>query len=145
MFAVSLCISVWFKWHQFLFDASLFLETDYNMSRVLILPRDNKSGYCSKPTCLAYLSFVGSHSARFSSQLLAGLCIRSDLALLACMIEESIVSSIKLGTILVAFRSRHISAGTIRLLFAFFEPRYACAGIYQSKQESKQMMERSII
>ena len=29
--------------------------------------------------------------------------------------------------------------------FAFFEPRYACAGIYQSKQESKQMMERSII
>ena len=144
MFAVSLCISVWFKWHQFLFDASLFLETDSNTSRFLILPRDNKSGYCSKPTaCLAYLSFVGSHSARFSSQLLAGLCIRSDLALLACTIEWSIVSSIKLGTILVAFRSRLISAGTIHLLFCFLRTQ-VCMHRYLSKQARKQANDGTI-
>jgi hypothetical protein len=143
MFAVSLCISVWFKWHQFLFDASLFLETDSNTSRVLILPRDNKSGYCSKPTCVAYLSFVGSRSARFSSQLLAGLCIWSDLALHACTFEGSIVSSIKLCTILVAFRSRHISAGTIRLLFCFLRTQ-VCMRRYLSKQARKQANDGTI-
>lgn len=69
--------------------------------------------------------------------------VHTDLALLACSIERSIVSSIKLGTILVAFRSRHISAGTIRLLFCFLRTQ-VCMRRYLSKQARKQANDGTI-
>ena len=76
--------------------------------------------------------------------------VHTNLALLACSIERSIVSSIKLGTCSSGFQfsSHHVplpdeSIDQFPCFFAFFERKYA--GIYRSKQESKQMMERSII
>ena len=142
MFAVSLCISVWFKWHQFLFDAFLFLETDSNTSRVLILPRDNKSGYCSKPTvCLAYLSFVGSHSARFSSQLLAGLCIlwATLLCLLARSNDRSYLQSNWVRYLLL---SALVTSAQVR--FACFLRTQVCMCRYLSKQARKQANDGTI-